>query len=61
MTDELKAATVAPSPWDQATLSINGNKVERGTAPCFAPWAGERCDGGGLTRNRQGAESGRRG
>jgi hypothetical protein len=33
MTDELKAATVAPSPWDQATLSINGNKVERGTAP----------------------------
>ena len=33
MSDELKAATVAPSPWDQATLSINGNKVDWGTAP----------------------------
>jgi hypothetical protein len=33
MTDELKAASVASSPWDQATLLINGNKVEWGTAP----------------------------
>ncbi|MBV7570662.1 hypothetical protein [Pseudomonas sp. PDM27] len=33
MTDELKAATVASSPWKQATLSINGNKVEGGAEP----------------------------
>ena len=33
MTDELKAASVASSPWDQATLLINGNEVEWGTAP----------------------------
>jgi len=30
MTAKLKAATVIPSSWDQATLLINGNKVERG-------------------------------
>ena len=30
MTTESKAAIAAPSPWEQATLLINGKKVERG-------------------------------
>jgi hypothetical protein len=30
MTTELKAATAEPSPWEQATLFINGTKVEWG-------------------------------
>ncbi|KPU60012.1 hypothetical protein AN403_4250 [Pseudomonas fluorescens] len=30
MATELKAATAAPSPWEQATLLINGKKVEWG-------------------------------
>ncbi|WP_414872697.1 MULTISPECIES: hypothetical protein [unclassified Pseudomonas] len=30
MTAELNAATAAASPWEQATLSINGNKVAWG-------------------------------
>ncbi|MBV7570661.1 hypothetical protein [Pseudomonas sp. PDM27] len=33
MTDELKAVAVASSPWEQATLLINGKKVEGGAEP----------------------------
>jgi len=33
MTNELNTVTVAPSPWEQATLLINGKKVEWGAEP----------------------------
>jgi hypothetical protein len=33
MTAEVKAATAAASPWEQATLFINGKKVEWGVGP----------------------------